>query len=63
MYHSVRLMMYYMDAAGFAPVIRHSGGVRMNEQEGGKRFALPEYLLHRVSLAHIYAPRMLVIVV
>ena len=37
MYHHVRLMMYYMDAAGFAaPVLRHSGGVRMNEQKGGR---------------------------
>jgi len=36
MYHHVSLMMYYMDAAGFAPVLRHSGGVRMNEQKGGR---------------------------
>jgi hypothetical protein len=34
MYHHVKLMMYYIDGAGFAPAIRHSGEYEMAELAG-----------------------------
>jgi hypothetical protein len=56
MYQHVRLMMYYIDAAGFGLAIRRSGGVEsgLSEQEkGGRFFPSLKYLLRQVSLAHI----------
>jgi hypothetical protein len=60
MYQHVKLMMYYMDAARFAPAIRHSGGAWNG---GGSHFPSLSYLLRQVALAHMYGPRMHVIVV